>query len=216
MRQVMKSAAMPASTGKNIPAPVGGWNTRDPIADMPAKDAVFLDNFFPRASDVMLRPGSLLLATLPADTEPGSPHNVRSLLSYKAANGVAKLFAGANDGIYDVTAGGTIAAISSAATNAEWQSVNISTAGGSFLWCCNGVDKSRYYNEAAWTVLDDVSTPALTGVTSANITNVSLFKSRLFFTVKNSLSFWYLPVNSVAGAALEFPLGALFRRGMVS
>ena len=213
MRQVMKSAAMPTSAAKNLPAPVGGWNARDPIADMPAKDAVFLNNFFPRTSDVMLRPGSALVATIPADVELDSPHNIRSLLSYKAANGVAKLFAGADDGIYDITAGGTIAAISSAATNAEWQSVNISTAGGSFLWCCNGVDKSRYYNGAAWTVLDDVSTPALTGVTSANITNVSLFKSRLFFTVKNSLSFWYLPVNSVAGAALEFPLGALFRRG---
>lgn len=213
MRQVMRSSAMPTSAGKNIPAPVGGWNARDPIADMPAQDAVFLDNLFPRASDVMLRPGSALRATLPADTEPGSPHNIRSLLSYKAANGAAKLFAGANDGIYDVTAGGAVAAIASAATNAEWQSVNITTAGGSFLWCCNGVDKSRYYNGAVWTVLDGVSTPALTGVTSANITNVSLFKSRLFFTVKDSLSFWYLPVNSVAGAALEFPLGALFRRG---
>ena len=213
MRQVMLSSATPTSAGKNIPAPVGGWNARDPIADMPAQDAVFLDNFFPRASDVMLRPGSALLATIPADTEPGSPHNIRSLLSFKAANGAAKLFAGANDGIYDVTAGGTIGAVSSVATNSEWQSVNITTAGGSFLWCCNGVDKSRYFDGAAWTVLDTLSTPALTGVTSANITNVSLFKSRLFFTVKDSLSFWYLPVNSVAGAALEFPLGALFRRG---
>jgi hypothetical protein len=72
MRQVMLSSAMPTSAGKNIPAPVGGWNARDPIADMPARDAVFLDNFFPRASDVMLRPGSALLATLPEDTEPGS------------------------------------------------------------------------------------------------------------------------------------------------
>lgn len=122
----MRSAAQPTSEGKNIPAPVGGWNARDPIADMPAKDAVFLDNFFPRASDVMLRPGSVLLATLPADTEPGSPHNVRSLLSYKAANGVAKLFAGADDGLYDVTAGGTIATVSSVATNAEWQSPSLS------------------------------------------------------------------------------------------
>lgn len=213
MRTVMQSAASPTSVTRNIPAPVGGWNARDPIADMPARDAVFLDNFFPRAGDVMLRPGSALFATLPADTEPGSPHNIRSLISYKAANGAAKLFAGANDGIYDVTAGGTIGAVSSVATNAEWQSVSITTAGGSFVWCCNGVDKARYFNGTAWTVLDTVSSPALTGVTSTDITNVSLFKSRLYLTVKNSLSFWYLPVNSVAGAALEFPLGALFRRG---
>jgi len=180
---------------------------------MAPTDAIFLDNFFPRTSDVQLRAGSLEFAAIPEDTEPGSPHNVRSLLSYSAPNGTKKLFAAAEDGLYDVTAGGTIAAVSSAATNNNWQSINITTAGGSFLWCCNGVDKSRYFNGAAWTVLDGASTPALTGITSTDITNVSLFKSRVFFCQQNSLSFWYLPVNSVAGLAAEFPLGALFRRG---
>ena len=213
MRAAVRSSASPTSVGKSLPAPTGGWNARDPVANMPAKDAVFLDNFFPRPGDVMLRKGSALFATLPADTEPGSPHNIRSLLSYVASNGDAELFAGADDGIYDVTAGGTIAAVASAATNAEWQSLNITTAGGSFLWTCNGVDKSRYYDGAAWTVLDGASVPSLTGITSEDITNVSLFKSRLFFCEKDSLSFWYLPVNSVAGLAVEFPLGALFRRG---
>ena len=213
MRAIIKTAPLPTSDSRTIPAPVGGWNARDPIAAMPATDALFLNNFFPRAGDVMLRPGSALFATLPADTEPGSPHNVRGLLSYKAANGAAKLFASANDGIYDVTAGGTVAIPYSVASNSEWFSVNITTAGGSFLWCCNGVDKPRYFNGTAWTILDAASTPALAGITSTKITNVSLFKSRLFFTEKDSLSFWYLPVNSVAGTALEFPLGALFRRG---
>lgn len=218
MRQVVRSAAAPTSFGRNVPAPTGGWNARDPIAAMPPKDAVFLDNFFPSPSDVQLRKGSALFATLPVDelptgTPPITPHNIRTIMSYQAVSGTAKLFVGLDDGIYDATAGGSVAAVSSAATNAVWQFVNVTTAGGSFLWCCNGVDKARYYTGSAWVVLDTLSTPALTGITSTDVTNVSLFKSRLFLTEKDSLSFWYLPVNSVAGAAVEFPMGALFRKG---
>lgn len=210
----MPSAARPTSQSVSIPAPTGGWNARDPLASMPATDAIFLDNFFPRQSDVMLRPGSVLFATLPDEVEtPPDYHDVRSLMSYQAADGTAKLFAADQKGIYNISAGGTVTAVASAATAADWQHVNISTAGGAFLWCCNGTDKARYFNGTAWTVLDDTSTPAITGITSADIANVSLFKSRLYLCKKNSLSFWYLPVNSIAGAAAEFPLGALFRRG---
>lgn len=213
MRRPLPSSASPSSKGKSIPAPVGGWNARDALANMPATDAIFLDNFFPRTNDIMLRKGSVLFATLPADTQPLSPHDVRSLMVYKATDGTSTLFAVTQDGIYDATAGGTITVVDSVVTSHEWQYTNITTAGGSFLWCCNGVDKSRYFNGTAWTVLDGTSTPALTGVTSADVVNVHLHKSRLYLCVKESLSFFYLPVNSVAGAASEFPLGAIFRRG---
>ena len=213
MRAVMPSAARPTATGGGLSAPVGGWNARDPVADMPPTDAIFLDNFFPRAGDVELRRGTRLFATLPADVQPTDPHDVRSLLSYNAPSGAKKLFAVADDGFYDISAGGTVASPVSAATNAAWESVNISTAGGSFLWCCNGVDQARIFDGTAWTNLHGTSTPALTGITSEDITNVSLFKSRLYLCKKDSLSFFYLPVNSIAGAASEFPLGALFRRG---
>lgn len=198
---------------RTFPAPVGGWNARDPISEIPPTDAIFLDNWWPTTNSVKIRPGHELFATLPADTEPGSPHNVRALLSHNAPGGTKTLFAGLNDGIYDITAGGTISSVASAGTSGEWESVNLSTAGGHFLWVCNGVDKCRYYNGSAWTVLDGSSTPALTGITSTDVTNVSLFKTRLILTKKDSLSFYYLGVNSVAGAAAEFPLGAIFAKG---
>jgi hypothetical protein len=38
-------------------------------------------------------------------------------------------------------------------------------------------------------------------------------QNRLFFVQKNSMTFWYLPVESIAGAALDFPLGAIARSG---
>lgn len=196
-----------------FPPPVGGWNAADEISQIPPRDAIFLDNFWPTAAAVTTRKGSELFATLPADTEPGSPHNVRALCTHNAPGGTKTLFAGCDDGLYNITAGGSINSVSSAATNGAWESVNISTAGGHFLWCCNGVDKARVYDGSTWTVLDGSSSPSLTGITSTDITNVSLFKTRLILTKKNSLSFFYLGVNSIAGSASEFPLGAIFPRG---
>jgi hypothetical protein len=45
------------------PAPVGGWNARDPIADMPIEDAVTLVNVNPRGDYCELRGGYELLQT---------------------------------------------------------------------------------------------------------------------------------------------------------
>lgn len=41
----------------DIPAPVGGWNARDALANMPPTDAVKLVNFIPRGSYVQSRGG---------------------------------------------------------------------------------------------------------------------------------------------------------------
>jgi len=196
-----------------FPAPTGGWNARDPIASMKVTDAIVLDNFFPRPGDVTLRKGFELFATLPADIDASSPHNVGALMSYSPPSGGVKLFAGLEDGIYDVSAGGTISAISSACTNRYWQSINVTTAGGSFIWCCNGVDKSRIFNGSTWTLLDSGSSPALTGITSEDVTNVSLHKARIYLCKQDSLSFYYLPAVSIAGAASEYPMGAIFKKG---
>lgn len=208
MRQPQRGALSYSVKTDTIPAPYKGWNTRAPQADLPAEYALYLDNLFPNRGGCELRKGASLLAAH-SDTS----KVFRSLLPYQPTSGIPRLFAGAQNGIYEVTAGGTVSVPATVGTNSEWESVNVNTAGGSFLWCCNGVDKSRYFNGTAWTILDGASVPALTGVTSADITSATTFKSRLYFTVKNSLSFWYLPVNSVAGAAVEFPLGVLAGKG---
>ena len=39
----------------SIPAPLGGWNARDSLANMDPMDAVQMDNFFPTPNDVALR-----------------------------------------------------------------------------------------------------------------------------------------------------------------
>lgn len=57
------------------------------------------------------------------------------------------------------------------------------------------------------------STVAITGVTTSTLNQVWLYKSRLFFVEENSQSVWYLPVASIGGAAVEIPLGPIFRKG---
>jgi hypothetical protein len=174
---------------------------------MRTTEAVFLDNFFPRTSDVQLRKGFRTHAKVPLDRE------IRTLMGYKATNGATKLFAATQNGIFDVTAGGDLAAPVTACTSGEWQHTLVTTAGGSFLLACNGKDKMKSYNGAAWTDVDAVSAPAITGIDTTQVVNISKFKTRVILCKKDSLSFWYLPNNAIAGAAVEFPLGALFSKG---
>lgn len=54
---------------------------------------------------------------------------------------------------------------------------------------------------------------AITGVNTTDLSQVWNFKERLFFIEKNTMSAWYLPVKSIGGAAVEIPLGSLFRKG---
>ena len=53
----------------------------------------------------------------------------------------------------------------------------------------------------------------VTGANTDRFATVNLFKERLYFVEENSLSFWYLPVDSINGAVSEFPLGGIFKRG---
>ena len=53
----------------------------------------------------------------------------------------------------------------------------------------------------------------ITGANTNTFATVNLFKERLYFVQKNSLDFWYLPVDSINGAVTKFPLGGIFKKG---
>jgi uncharacterized protein YaiE (UPF0345 family) len=189
----------------SAPAPVGGWNARDSIANMDPRDATILDNFFPSASSVDLRPGNVSYAT-------GFATRVQTMMSY-ASPTVQKLFACNSVGIFDITAGGAIGAAVTALTIGSGQYANFSTAAGSFMMFVNGADKPRLYDGAVWESVDGGSAHAITGITTTSIVNINSFKNRLWFCLTGSLDIYYLPVASIGGAATVFPLGGLFTRG---
>ena len=345
------------SVTASITSPIGGWNARDSIAEMPATDAVTLNNFFPTPTDVQLRKGytqfSLLTTSTGAQTissitnvtttatvtttvahalatgtqisvSGASPSEyngvytitstgsttftyvmastpatsattvgaytiqitdkVNSLMNYATTS--QKLFAAAGTKIYDVSS--TTASSVHTITVDKLQHINITTPGGSFLSAVNGTDPAALYDGTNWINIATTSTAqtissitnvtttatlttavahglvtgnsitvtgataaayngtfkitktgnstftyvmatnpggsatvvgtytvnyAITGVDSSTFIHVNLFKNRLFYTQKNTMKVWYLPVNSVSGAASALDFGGIARNG---
>jgi len=271
---------MPATT-TSMASPIGGWNNRDSLAEMPPLDAVQMVNFFPTPTDVQLRKGWIKTST-------GISGQVYTTINYPTSTGY-KLFAFASDKIYDAT-NSTATVVFTGLTNAKWQFVNMSTSGGDFIIACNGVDPVLIYDGSIWAFMATTSTAqtissitrggtgnltatlttasphglvtgnrvsisgatpsqfngtyaitvtgastftytmasapsgnasvvgtytvnGITGVNSNTFVNVNLFKNRLYFCQNNSLSFWYLDVTAISGAATSFALGAFYRNG---
>lgn len=271
----------------SVPAPVGGWNTRDMLAEMKPNEAVILDNMFCLPSSVRVRPGSETHVT-------DVPATVHTLMAYRGVSGTSQLFAAASTEIYDVsTAGVCGAAVLAGLSNDDWQHTIFGTSGGNFLLAVNGAHLPIIYNGSAWGNIFDAafitaisgggltsvgtlctcvmsnphnmhtgmsitvsgaSQAAYNGTFVITVTNATTFtyvaasvptaspatgspsaaptvnfaitvanplnfsavtqhKNRLWFAEKNTLKAWYMPTNSIGGAAAAFDLSALFSRG---
>lgn len=189
------------SRSTSLPPPTGGWDTREALADMPEDHAVIMDNWFPSTDKVTLRRGFDEHAT-------GMSGAVESLLEYTPTTGSGELFACNGGSIYDVGSAGAVGtAVATGFSNDRFQQVQIGTAGGQFLLIMNGDDTPKTYNGASW------ADAAITGPTQANLIWCNLHQRRLWFGEKNSLSAWYLAVNSIAGAASEFSLAGVAKLG---
>lgn len=128
----------------SVSAPVGGWNARDPLAEMKPVDAIQLDNFFCTPYDVVLRNGFSNWAT-------GISGTVNSLASYSTPAAVPRLYAAAGANIYDVTIAGAVGTpVVTGLTSDKWQHINFGTAGGNFLVLVNGSDAPLVFDGTAW------------------------------------------------------------------
>ena len=197
-----------AAKAASLPAPVGGWNARDSLADMAPSDAVTLVNFFPEVSSVNIRGGY-------TDHVTGITGTVETLMAYTSGT-ASKLFAVANtpSSIFDVTTAGVVgAAVVTGLSNGRWEYTNVTTAGGSYIYAVNGVDAPLLYDGATWAAITGISPIAITGVTTTTLSNVALFKSRVWFLQKQTLKAWYLPTSTVGGAANVLDLSAIARLG---
>ena len=184
----------------SIPAPIGGWNARDSIANMDVIDAVQLTNLFPSVNNVVLRPGYTKYAT-------GIPNQVRSLLSY-SSGASNQLFACAGTEIYDVTAAGAVGApVQTGLSGADWEYINVTTPAGGYIYAVNGIDDPLLYNGTVW------SNPTITGVDPTTFTNITTFKNRVWFTQENTLKAWYLDTLSIQGAAAAIDMSSVAQLG---
>lgn len=53
----------------------------------------------------------------------------------------------------------------------------------------------------------------ITGIDTDKLAYVWNFKGRLFFIERDSMNVWYLPIDAVGGAMVQFPMGGLFPLG---
>jgi len=262
----------------SVPAPIGGWNGRDSLANMQPMDAVQMINWYPTPTDVTMRKGYTKSST-------GITGAVNTLMNYPTTSGY-KLFAAAGTKIWDATSSAATQVYASI-TSDKLQYVNITNTAGNFLVTCNGVDPVTIYDGSNWfsvattttaqtissitrsgttatlttasphglitgnrvtvsgatsneyngtfvitktgastftyvmattpaanaTVVGTYTTIGITGIDSSSFINVNLFKNRLYFTQKNSLNCWYLPVDSIGGAASPLYFGSIARNG---
>ena len=185
-------------------APVLGLKLFDGLAAIPEGGAVVLDNCFPLKTTVRARAGCILRNT-------GITGTVRAIGTY--TSGVSrKAFAvsgEATDAIYDVSSPGDVgAALVSGLVPADWSFAQFTTSGGQFLIACGYGNTRRVYDGSSW-----ATTPAITGVDPADLSAVWIHANRPFFVEGGTMRAWYLPVDSVGGAATKIELGGEFPRG---
>lgn len=194
------------SSTASLPAPTGGLNARDAIANMKESEATIMTNWFPSTSSVDVRNGY-------ADHVTGITGAVETLMAYNTGT-TQELYAVASGSFYEVTTSGVVgASVVSGQSNSRWQYITMGTAGGYFLLAVNGADDMQYYNGSAWAVINSGTTPAITGVDTADIAHINNFKNRVWLIERDTLKVWYLPVASIGGAANALDLSGLFKQG---
>lgn len=195
------------AVGRSIPAPVSGWNARDPIAAMKVGDAYQLDNWICRPGYCEIRSGYIGHVT-------GFEDPIETLLPYRAGSN-EKMFAAAGASIYDVseTLDAPPAATATGFTNARFQSVNFANDAGVFLIAVNGFDTPQKYNGTAFSDTVITGTSGSITLDPQDLIDVMVHKRRLFFTEKNGLRVWFLPADAIAGAAGLLDLGPVFTEG---
>lgn len=195
----------------SINAPTGGIDDSTPVANMGTEFAIAMLNWYPEGSALRVREGYREQATL-------IDKPVETLMAYRAVNPANnKLFAVSDDGIYDVTTPGASPTLVKALTNGRVQWTQFGNIAGNWLIGCNGTDPAFLYNGTTWIDFVIDAAPAapgeIDGLDPTTIVSVVHHKNRIWFTVKDSLTAYYMPLNAVAGVVTAFPLGGIAQQG---
>ena len=176
-----------------MPAPVGGWNARDPLSAMPLGDAVIMLN--------MVSKGLYVEARAPwVDLTPSTYDRIHSLHPYYGTAST-KLLAGDYTAIKEISTG-TSSTLGTGFTGDPWQSTAFNA-----LLILTGGGTAQSYNG---TVLAALVT---TGALAADLWGCNTYKGRVYYWKKNDDSFWYAAAGAYQGALTEFPLDTQLSKG---
>lgn len=190
----------------SIPAPTGGWNTRDSLDQMEPTDAVVMDNMIPSIGKVSLRSGY-------EDFVTGIAADIGGTWSADEIETLFTLVVGGNEQFLCAMDGG-IARIDSGTaveiepdgtyTSDRWQYTTFAestTNGNPQIYAVNGTDQPWKYDgttHANWA-------PTMTGGTDNNLAWVFSYKNRIYAGEADSRNFWYSGLGDDT-ALTEFPL----------
>lgn len=183
----------------SIPAPIGGWNTRDNVGSMPVEDAITLENIFPDTRGVKNRGGFTDWGVT------GITGNIESLFEFKKTTTRTGL-AAAGGKIYtwDVATSAQAATqIGTGFTNDRWQFLNTNQR----TMMVNGADAPRDYDGTT------LNTTSITGDLSGseqNMNGIHKHKDRVFLWDTDDQSFYYSGAALYSGDYTEFPLDTIF------
>jgi len=184
-----------------VPAPIGGLNTRDNRGEMPLFDAISMENWIPGDESVIAREGY----TVWADDLTG---NVESLMPY--LNGAIDELIVAVGTVWEkmsATALGASTEIETGLSNSRWQHQNTNDV----LVAVNGVDAIRSYDGGTVTTpsfTGDIATPG-----SATMDGIHTHKNRMYLWDTDKDDFFFGATDAVSGAFSLFPLGSISKSG---
>lgn len=220
MRVLPKKAASPARRAQippkppaqkhSFPSPTRGWVLNENLAMVGPGSALILDNWLCTTTGIVPRGGSEKTATV------STTGAVTSMFRYISGT-TEKLFAATDSSVFDVTSVADVDVVPTAditgQSNGYYARQMFSVTGGDYLYITNEGDEPQIFDGTSWTQVTGVSTPAITGVTTNLLSFVWTYASRLFFIEDGTMRFWYLPVDSIGGAAQSYSLGGVFRLG---
>lgn len=194
----------PRMQHKAFPAPSRGWIANENLALSQPGGALMLENWFPTSTGIRSRGGSLKYATV-------SSGPVLRMWTYKSGD-VEEFFASDETKIFNITTVLDSSVIPTPVvtgqTSGYYSTAQFGTAGGNYMSVVNGTNTPKLYDGSTW------ANHAFTGLaTPQDLSFVWSFANRLFYIRKNTMSVYYLPVDSINGALSEFSLAGVFQEG---
>lgn len=182
----------------HIPAPTGGWNAQDSIADMRDTDALDMINVFPDNVSCTVRGGRAVLNARVDNA--GGGKNIWNLVTAAGAN---KTIVRTANKLWNVT------------TAASPVDLGVTITGGNSFGC---VFRNKLFLVNGTSVPYDwdgttLTATAWTGPTLTTLIQVAAYRNRLYFTQVNTGTIYYGTVDGIAGALTAFDVSSLLQLG---
>lgn len=190
--------------------PVGGLNFRAPAIGLDPKEALLLDNFFPRGNHVELRPGYVVQCQ-------NIPGEVKSIGAYigptEADNRVFAFTTGG--GVYDVTfpTDAPELVLSTEQQDGIWETVNKPGIDMNYLVMVSPAGGYWTYDSVGGFVEREI---LIEGVaTDVRFGGIFHWKDRLWVIEEGSTRAYYFGVGAIFGEATEYDFYSVMKRGGV-